>query len=307
MTDRRELWTLMGEAMGAFTPFYQAAMREAIQETGVPDSWGGLYLARGSDPKPFSVEHFLAVAPYSAQERLVETLETLAQADLMERMGENAYRLTDQGREAVNGIIKAAHERLATVAPLHLYEMEQLNELLYRIVAATLAAPEPEEKRMLVYSRGTDPGDGAPGSVQVDQYLTDLTRYRDDAHIAAWQPVGVSGSVWEALTYVWRGDARTAEELTEKLPFRGHSAEIYAEALAELVGRGWVEVTAEGYQITEKGGTLRQKAEEETDRIFYAPWACLNETENAQLHRLLIQLKDNLQQMAESNEGDSSS
>lgn len=307
MTDRRELWTLMGEAMSAFMPFYQAAMREAIQATGVPDRWGGLYLARGSEPEPFSVEHFLAVAPYSAEERLVGTLEALAQAGLMERTGEHAYQLTDQGRTAVNDTIKVAHERLATVAPLPSDEMEQLNDLLYRIVATTLAATEPEEKRTLVYCRWTDPGDGAPGSVRVDQYLTDLTRFRDDAHIAAWRPVGVSGSVWEALTLVWRGDARTAEELAEKLSFRGHSAEIYAEALAELAGRGWIEGAAEGYQVTEKGGALRQEAEEETDRIFYAPWACLDETEKTQLHQLLTQLKAKLQQMDESSEGDSPS
>ena len=307
MTERRELWTLMGEAMRAFMPFYQAAMREAIQATGVPDSWGGLYLARGSEPEPFSVERFLAIAPYSAEERLLGTLETLAQAGLMERMGERAFRLTDQGRFAVNGIFEVAHENLAAVAPLPSDEMEQLNDLLYRIVAATLAAAEPEDKWTLVCSRWTDPGDGGSGSVRVDQYLTDLTRFRDDAHIAAWQPVGVSGSVWEALTFVWRGDARTAEELAEKLPYRGHSVEVYAEALAELGGCGWIEETAEGYQVTEKGGALRQEVEDETDRIFYAPWACLDETENAQLHRLLIQLEAKLQQMTESNEGDSPS
>jgi DNA-binding MarR family transcriptional regulator len=299
MIDRKQLWSLAEETMRAFGPFYQQSMREAIQDSGVPDDWFGLSLARGSDPAPFTVERFHALFPYTAQEWFPETLETLAREELLERVGEGAYRLTDLGRETIATIFGAAHRELGAIDPLPVDEVDQLNSLLYRLVQATLEAPEPEEKWAIAYSRWTDPGEGAARSVKTDQYLTDLVRFRDDAHIAAWKPYGVSGHAWEALTFIWRGEASTAEELAEKLPFRRHSVETYAEALAGLVGRGWVEETSDGFRIAEKGQALRQQAEEETDRIFFAPWACLDAAETAQLHDLLTRLRHNLQEMAE--------
>jgi DNA-binding MarR family transcriptional regulator len=180
--------------------------------------------------------------------------------------------------------------------------MKQLNDLLYCLVEATLEAREPEEKWAIAYSRWTDPGEGAPGAVKADQYLTDLIRFRDDAHIAAWKPYGVRAHGWEALTFVWRGEAHTAEGLAEELPRRGHSAEVYAEALSDLARRGWVEETPDGYRVTEKGQALRQQAEEATNSHFFAPWATLSDAENAQLQGLLTQLRSNLQEMAESDE-----
>jgi hypothetical protein len=44
---------------------------------------------------------------------------------------------------------------------------------------------------------------------------------------------------------------------------------------------------------------LRQQTEDETERYFFAPWACLDSTENTQLHDLLTKLKDKLQEMVE--------
>ena len=301
MIDRKQLWSLAEEAMRAFMPFYQQAMRKAIQDSGVPDDWFALRLARGSDPAPFTVERLHALFPYTAQERFLETLEALARLELLERVGEGAYRLTDPGRKTVEGIFAAAHQGLGTIEPLPADEMDRLNSLLYRLVQATLETPEPEEKWAIAYSRWTDPGEDASGSVKTDQYLTDLIRFRDDAHLAAWKPYEVSGHAWEALTFIWRGEASTAEELVEKLSSRGHSVEAYAEALADLVSRGWVEETSDGYRVTEKGQALRQQAEEATNRIFFVPWACLDGAETAQLHDLLTRLRNNLQEMTEDN------
>ena len=300
--DKKQLWSLAEETMRAFAPFYQDAMRNAIQDSGATrDNWFGLSLARGSDPAPFTVGRFHALFPYTAQEQFVGTLEALAQLELLERVGEDVYRLTDLGRRAVEEVYAAAHQGLETIEPLPADEMERLNDLLYRLVEATLGAPEPEEKWAMAYSRWTDPGEGASGSVLTDQYLTDLLRFRDDAHLAAWKPYDVSGPAWEALTFIWRGEASAAEELAEKLPYRGHAAEAYAEALGDLVDQGWVEKTADGYRVTEKGNVLRQEAEDATDRYFFAPWACLDVNEKHRLHDLLTQLKKALHELAESD------
>jgi Mn-dependent DtxR family transcriptional regulator len=302
MIDKKELWPLAEETMRAFGPFYQAAMRNAIQDSGATlDNWFGLSLARASDPAPFTVGRFHALYPYTAQEQFAQALDALAQLELLERVGEDAYRLTDLGRRAVEDIYEAAQRGLEAVEPLPADEMERLNGLLHRLVEATLEAPEPEEKRAIACSRWTDPGESASDSVLTDQYLTDLLRFRDDAHLAAWKPYDVSGPAWEALTFIWRGEASTAEELAEKLPYRGHAAEAYTEALGDLVDRGWVEKAADGYRVTEKGNALRQEAEDATDRYFFAPWACLDVNEKNQLHDLLTRLKKALHELAESD------
>ncbi|MBU0705220.1 MAG: hypothetical protein KKC18_15325, partial [Chloroflexi bacterium] len=48
--------------------------------------------------QPFTTERYHAMFPYSAPERFVEALEELARLELLERVGEGAYRLTDLGR-----------------------------------------------------------------------------------------------------------------------------------------------------------------------------------------------------------------
>jgi DNA-binding MarR family transcriptional regulator len=295
MTNKSELWATAEELMRSFAPLYQSEMQEVILSTGAAlNTWYGLALARGSDPAPFTVERYHAMFPYTAQASFAERLETLAGLELLERVGEGAYRLTDLGREGVEGVFEAAHRGLAALDSLPADEMAQLNKLLFRLVEATLEAPEPAEKWSMMYSRWTDPGDNGLGSVRTDQYLTDLVRYRDDAHLAAWKPYGVSGHVWESFTLIWRDQASTAEELAEQLEPRGHTAEEYAAALQELVARGWVSEEAGTYRLTEEGTRVREEAEEVTDRHFFVGWSALSEEELVQLSDLLTRAKESV-------------
>jgi len=300
--DAKQVWPLIHETMVAFAPFYRSAMQAAIRTWELPDNWFPLSLARGAQPAPLSLDRYHDLTPYTARAQCAQALERLAGLAFLERVGLDAYRLTDTGREALDDVFGAAHAGLADVHPLPEEALRPLNALLSRLVAATLEAPEPQEKWAIVYSRWTDPGAGATGSVVTDQYLTDLLRFRDDAHMAAWKPYGVSGHAWEALTFLWRDQAHAAKALAEQLSFRGHSPEAYAQALAGLADRGWVQVTSDGYQITEQGRTLRQRAEDATDHYFFAPWADLSASEIDQLGALLTRLRDHLQSMVEANE-----
>ena len=114
-------------------------------------------------------------------------------------------------------------------------------------------------------------------------------------------PYAASGHAWEALTFIWRDEASNAEELAEKLPRRSHTVEDYQEALQDLTARGWVVEESGAYGLTKKGQQVREEAEEATDRYFFAPWACLSGAEKTQLHDLLTRLKNNLQEMAETD------
>jgi len=293
--DKKELWNLAAETMQAFAPFYREAMRTAAEEADIADVWYPLRVVRAVDPQPISVDRLQKMAPYATRERQVEILENLAKVEMIERVGDGAYQLLDQGRRAIENIFEAAHQSLSAVKLLPADEMEQLNGLLYRLVEATLEAPEPEQKWALLSSRWTDPKDETVGTAKADQYLTDLYTFRDDAHIAAWKPYDISGHAWEALTFIWRDDLNTAAGLAERLgPFRGYTTEDYQEALQELADRGWVIEEAGAYKLTEKGKQVRDKAEEATDRYFYVGWSALSKDELANLAKLLTRTKEKL-------------
>ena len=299
MSDRGKLFTLISDNMGSLQPFYREAMERAIKESGVPERWFVLSLACGREPAPVSSQSLHLMYPYASQEPLTEDLENLVKLDLLERVAEDAYRVTDFGRDSVTSIYQAVHQALGEISPIPPDDMQQLNNYLFRLVEAVLEYPEPEEKWSIAYSRWTDPGENAPPAARTDQYLTDLYRFRDDAHIAAWKPYSISGPAWEALTFLWKDDAHSAEDLVEKLPYRNLEMEDYSKALAELSSLDWIEPSDQGYLITDQGKTIRQEAEETTDRIYFAPWDCLSASEEQQLNRLLTQLKENLVNMAE--------
>jgi len=96
------------------------------------------------------------------------------------------------------------------------------------------------------------------------------------------------------LTFIWRGEAKTLDDLCQKLERRGHSREDYAEALNDLVQRSLVAEDAGAYTVTKQGQKLRQNAEALTDRYFYAPWKRLKQAEADELISLLAKLRDGL-------------
>jgi len=153
-------------------------------------------------------------------------------------------------------------------------------------VLAWLSAQEPPGKWCIVHSRRADPGDSASVVVRIDQYLSDLAAYRDDAHLAAWQTHNISAHAWEALTYLWRGEATTLAGLCKKLRCV-YLPDEYQQALQELINRGWVEEKACEYCLTPQAQEVRQTAEELTEHYFYAPWNCLQQEEVEDLRVLL--------------------
>jgi hypothetical protein len=181
---------------------------------------------------------------------------------------------------------------LADYTPLPRDDMQRIVELLRRIVDASAAAPEPLEKPDLRSSRLTDPGASGSAAARIDQYASDLLHYRDDVHQAAWRPLGASGPAWEIFTFIWRGEAVTLEALQQQLERRGHSPEEYGQFLGELTERGWIVETGGAYTPTAQGRRLREQAEETTNRLFYAPWVCLSESEIETLRELLIRLRE---------------
>ncbi len=132
----------------------------------------------------------------------------------------------------------------------------------------------------------------ADSLAKVDQHLDDINAFRDDAHIAAWQPVGVNGLTWEALTFVWQGEDNTAAKLAKRLPYRDYSVEDYAQALTELKKRGWIEIAGDAYKTTTAGKNLREQVEAATNHNYYTPWKVLSTNDLAHLIELLTSLSE---------------
>jgi DNA-binding MarR family transcriptional regulator len=234
----------------------------------------------------------------------VAILEELAETAYMDKVGEDAYRVTEQGKTLVEGIFNAAHVSLGRVNFLADEEMAEIVALLQKLVKAVEAGAEPPAKWTLEHSRATDPGEDSSYASQIDQYLTDLYFFREGAHIAAWEPCGVAGYIWETLTFLWNEDeeANTGAALAERLQGRGYTAEDYAAALEVLAEKGWAEKTADGYQITEQGRKIRDEGEAETDRICFSSWDGLSNEEQAKLYTLLTRLKAKLVELAPEEE-----
>ena len=151
-------------------------------------------------------------------------------------------------------------------------DLVRLESLLRRVIDASLMCGTPPGNWCLAHSRNRAPGDEQPAVVRLLQYFSDFNAFRDDTHMAAWQPTGVTGNQWEAFAFVVSGQAETAEALHEQLAYRGYATGDFALAMTELVNRGWLADNDGRYSVTEEGKALHVEVEALTDHYFYAPW-----------------------------------
>lgn len=300
-----DVYPLLGTAWRAAGQFFGSAYEQKIAEVGLdPESpdWPLLAVSLDFEPETTSAKRLAARTPYSNPQRYISGLASLAKRGLMESVGPDEYRITAKGHAvtyAVNGELRDQLAALAQREAAPVAEVSRVVEILGKLVDACLNAPEPADKSSLAYNRHSDQGPGAPVLLRMAQYVADMGAFRDDSHLAAWRPYRVSGPAWEALTLVWRGDASTAGELVEKLPYRHLSDQDYTAALDTLIQKGWVTAENGTYHLTAEGTRIREEAEAATDRYFYAPWSALSETELDELASLLTRVHDELTAMHE--------
>jgi predicted transcriptional regulator len=293
--DKTEMVDLVGGGMRALAPIYDEELGQICEETGVErGDFFLVWLAHKLEPEPLSVEHFRRLSPYNPEESASQRLADLAGKGLLEQAAQGEYRLTEETRPKVKRVLEEGVYAPLTTAepPLPQQDLERLLDLLRRVVESSVAAPEPAAKFCLLQSRASDPGEGSSTLVRIDQYLTDLVLFRDDAHMGAWQGHNVSGPAWEALGFLWEEQEMSA--LKERFEARNHPEGGLEQALQELVQLGWTEQDGQSYRITAEGRQLRQAAEEETNRLHFAPWSCLDKTELGELRGLLKAFNDSL-------------
>ena len=289
-------------------PFYRA-MTAVQQQREQPDPLPLLEVRRGRaespawymiqaaefDPEPLTVAKLRVRDIYASETMALALLEMLASETWLDRRGDEYY-LTEEGRTVMNRLKTRAANLLQGVAPPEQIDVARLEGLLRRVIEASLACPTPPGNWCLAYSRRRASGDEAPALVRLYHYIADFNAFRDDAHMAAWQPLGVRGYEWEAFSFVASGQTETAATLVHQLAYRGYSQEDYAAALHNLAERGWLVQEGDTCQLTEAGRTVQAEAEQRTNDYFYAPWhEALNEAELGEAIELLRCLREEWQ------------
>jgi len=249
-------------------------------------------VAYGFRPEPITPEFLVKRTPYANPASFGPFLYGAVERGWLESLGEDRFALTGRGAVVTAGLFDLGDQVFGAVESLPDEELERLIALLFAVVETARQLPEPAEKWALSWGTKFDRGPGAPRMVKARRHMLDLLSYRDDAHVAAWQPYGASGQEWEALTMVWQGEATTAAALAEKLPYRRYDEDAYEQALQALVARGWIAKENGEYAVTEEGKKLRQEAEDATDHYFDAAWASLSEPEMGETRSLLSKLTE---------------
>lgn len=248
-------------------------------------------------PSPFDFSAFADWFPYGAPNLLRRRLGVLADKGLIQALGADQFAITEQGLAFLKKWIDQQRAHLAALTPLPVGDLRRIVHLLSTVVSAALAAPPSVVKDCLVGSRRIAPTAGGALMVQIDQYLTDLQCFRDDAHISAWRQHKLEGPEVEVLTLLWRGEAEDLDGLGAALSERrGYSRDQYAAFVRALAGRGWVHAAQTSLSLTEEGAALRGEIEEATERYYMFPWTALNPTDLQALRRLLERFVHALQQ-----------
>ena len=291
-----KIWQTGQDAMAAFAPFYTPVTRPLMQEAGYEGSdWFYSYLAWGAEPQPFGVALMDTIAPYSDNEAVfAERVAGTVERGFLTAV-EGGYQLTDKGRATIQGFFSNAYDAIAELELLPDEQMQVLNDILKKVVEDTIASDYGTD--FLEISRVTHPV-GTNLAAQIDQYLTDLIRWRDDAHITAWQEPDLAGAELEALTFIWKGEHTTAAAILEQRQGRGYTTEDYQGFIANLAERGLVVAVGDGYAVTDEGRTLRDDIETRTNEIFFSAWENLAGFQQFQLMNLLTQLRTKLQELA---------
>lgn len=296
----KEVFPLLGQTSQAIGTLYGPEYRKKIESYDIPGPvLNALVISSDFQPDDTSPARFLLRTPYAHWQMFSDNLAALAGRGLVEPTGPGMYRLIPAGRQIVHELEQELDRLLRPHQPLPAADLERAAMLLGRLVESALHAPQPSSKPSLSANRRSDPGPQGAVLLRILQYLADMNAYRDDSHLAAWRPLGLSGPAWEGFSFIWRGDAKTAAELAEKLEFRRFSAADYQRLLDELVVKGWLLTSESGYAASTTGAALRQQVEDLTDDYYFSAWTTLNAAELDELGTLLTGLRDGIKAMTE--------
>jgi hypothetical protein len=271
-------------------------MDKAVEELSLPPdyfTWVAAINMFGTNS--FTIAEFMRIFPYGLVRVNEESFASAMQHGYLVADGQGGYRATESGEVLGVRTFGDANKAIAPLQPMPAESLQRLIDLLTRISDAAMATPEPplhfilSRKRELYRRMGMI--ESLAGFVA---HCLELEGHRDDSYITTWQVYKAEGHAWEVLDLLSQNESLTFDDLHDKLSRRGVTREIHAEDLRELVRRGWVDDDLGKIQITAAGKQVRAEVETETERLFFQPWSCLNESELDELASLASQLRDSL-------------
>jgi DNA-binding MarR family transcriptional regulator len=277
---------LVANALGALPR--PPDMVQMLSDAALPrPEWSVLATAHLCEP-PFSLDTLANRMPYASPALLQARVGALVTKGFLQEVAAHEFILTDQAADLIRRWVERERENLAGLATLPQQDLERLAGLLSRVVTAALAAPPPPDKERLLGSRRLAPASTAAPTVRIDQYLTDLYWFRDDAHAAAWRKASFNSVSIEVLTLLWRGEAHDVDGLSAALAERrGYTRDDYASCVQILAERGLVDASQPALTVTAAGRALREQIEATTDEYYMFPWTVLLPVELKQLRDLL--------------------
>ncbi|MCE7859563.1 MAG: hypothetical protein DYG86_07225 [Chloroflexi bacterium CFX2] len=291
------IWSVLEESSDILGDYAYPAMDKAAEELGLsPDYFSWVAAVNLFAPDSFTLAEFMRIFPYGLQQVNEARLVSAVEQGFLTLDGQGQYRATELGiNTAVHRVFQAANESIVSLRPMPEEALNRLVNLLTRIANVALGMPEPPIQFTTSHKRRSYDRIGMRDSVPgfVGRCL-EMEGYRDDAYITIWQAHRIDGHAWEVLDCLSQNDTLTFDDLHEKTNRRGVTREVHAEDVQELAKRGWVDDASGKIQITSAGRQVRAEVEAETERLFFAPWACLSESELEELASLASQLRDGL-------------
>ena len=288
-----KFWPLIYSIIREFWQIIEPRIEDAALNLDVPIE---LYYYSELGLDTFSIEEFQKRDPFTNPEQFERLFARLDVKGWIEPIPDGKYQVTQRARNAAKQIIQAGDNHLSGFKPRDGLNLPRLLALLKQIVMANGVEDEPPAKWAISRRFRVAEKDSAP-IAQTREYLMDIFAYRDDSHLSAARPhFNEAGIVWIVLGLLAGGTDVTAEQIAEKMEFRGYEAFDYQIALDAAVEVGWAELTevAGIYRPTAKGREIREQVEALTDEYFYRPWSVMTAEELDELCTQLTKLHDQL-------------
>jgi len=286
-------WPLMYAIVKEFWSITEPHIEDAALRNDLPIE---LYLYGELGLERFSIKDFQRRDPFSNPEQFERLFVRLNLKGWIEPMLDGSFRVTEKARETARFLVQAGDVQLSDFHAMQEQELKRLLALLKQVVVESCLAPEPPRK-WAILKRFRVADEQYPPIMQIREYLMDLFAYRDDSHLSASRSYfNDAGIVWIVLGALEKGDAFNAEQMAEKMAFRGYEADDYEIAIQAAMELGWVEPGERSgkFCLTEEGRKLREHAEQDTNEYFYAPWSVFTPEELQDLHGLLTKLHNAL-------------
>jgi hypothetical protein len=292
--ENQVLWKSMQQTEEAIFSVYQPIFDGFLHSNGLAGHTIGILIAALTmEPGTISPERLQARGPYTSVQIYMMRLHAAAEKGYLSEPEPGEFRLSRRGRMAVQKLIADGRKAMSRNDPLPAEEGRRLVQLLGRLIQACMFTPPPPDTWGIRLSYQIMPAEEPP-LPYVEQALSCLLSYRDDAHMAAWQPSGLSAPAMEALTLIWRGEAASLDSLYDKLAARGFEQHDYHAALNELRQRELLAGKDTALRLTSTGTAFRDQVERDTNLYFFTSWDCLATVDKHELACLLSSLRGGL-------------